>query len=333
VANLAFDAISALKSYHICRVMGRDASHITLEVALQTHPNLVFISEEIAAAAAAVSTTKQTSTTPSTLLDIVEAIASLVIQRAAIGKEYGIVLIPEGLVGFVPDVKLLIEELNELLASSETAVDPNTFDASLLTNEARKLYSVLPEFILRQMMAERDPHGNVQVAAIETERLLGLMVRDRLQQLTEQGLYHGKFSFVPHYFGYEGRCAFPSKFDCDYTYTLGAVAGALLEASRTGMAAIVRHLVRPPHEWEVGGTPLTSMMNIERRKGKNKPVIKKKLVDLQDAPFRTLAKFRGEWMLTDSYRMPGPIQHGGSTEGMLNFTLMLEAEARNKIPK
>lgn len=323
VANLCFDAISALKTYHIVRVMGRDASHITLEVALQTHPNLVFISEEV-------------GSRPETmgLMRIVEEIVDLVVRRAAIGKDYGVVLVPEGLVAFVPDVKQLIAELNELLANAADAVDPSTFDTSLLSKEARGLYEALPDFIRRQLMAERDPHGNVQVAAIETERLLGMMVRDALALRTAE--YRSKFSFVPHYFGYEGRCAYPSDFDCDYCYTLGATAAALIEGGRTGMVVSVRNLVQPPHAWAVGGTPLTSMMNLERRKGKDKPVIKKKLVDLDDAPFRTLQRMRGAWMLEDAYRMPGPVQHGhghghqGEDKEMRNFTLMLEAEDRER---
>lgn len=316
VSNLCFDAVSALKAYHFVRVMGRDASHITLEVALQTHPNLVFISEEIAS-------------TGATLTDVVATIVSMIVERAKIGLHYGVVLIPEGLVGFVPDMKILTDELNEILATVEGAVDPAGFDINQLSVEGQKLYNSLPEFILRQMMAERDPHGNVQVAAIETERLLGHMVRVQLDALSAAKVYKGKFSFVAHYFGYEGRCAFPSKFDCDYCYTLGATAGALLEGNKTGMIASVKNLVEPAHAWVVGGTPVTSMMNIERRKGKNKPVIKKKLVDLHDAPFQALQVVRNDWILKDSYRVPGPIQHAGDADDLRNLTLILEAAARS----
>eukprot|EP00475_Leptophrys_vorax_P023376 TRINITY_DN31_c0_g1_i1.p1 TRINITY_DN31_c0_g1~~TRINITY_DN31_c0_g1_i1.p1 ORF type:complete len:600 (+),score=183.77 TRINITY_DN31_c0_g1_i1:44-1801(+) len=324
VSNLCFDAISALKAYHFVRVMGRDASHITLEVALQTHPNLVFISEEIAASG-------NDGRKGITLVDIVNEICKCIVERAQAGKDYGVILIPEGLVGFVPDMKLLLAELNEILAHREGAIDPAQFDSSVLSEEGRFLYASLPEFILRQMMAERDPHGNVQVSKIETERLLAHMVRVQLESHAANRLYHGKFNFVCHFFGYEGRCAFPSKFDCDYCYTLGSTAGALLEAGKTGLIVSVKNLARPAHEWVVGGTPVTRMMNLERRKGKNKPVIRKKLVDLNDAPFLTLQKFRKSWVLEDDYRMPGPIQHAGSTEDRRNFTLLLEAqERRNK---
>lgn len=317
VSNLCFDAISAMKTYHFVRVMGRDASHITLEVALQTHPNLAFISEEVASGSVS-------------LLGVVEQIATLVVDRASCKKHYGVVLIPEGLVGFLPDMKLLIAELNELMASADEGaqMDPSAFDSAVLTANARKLYDSLPEFILRQMMAERDPHGNVQVAVIETERLLAHMVRTRLDELKRSGEYTGKFGCMSHYFGYEGRCSYPSKFDSDYCYTLGNTAAALLECRRTGMVATVKNLVAEPHEWVVGGTPVTSMMNIERRKGKDKPVVKKKLVDLEDAPFQTLKRLRRSWMLNDDYRVPGPIQHEGSCRDQRNFTLMLEAAAR-----
>lgn len=317
VANLCFDAVSALKAYHFVRVMGRDASHITLEVALQTQPNIVFISEEIAA-------------TGQSLTDIVRVIAQAITDRANSGKHYGVILIPEGLVSFVPDMKILIDELNEVLAHTEGAQDPTSFDTSVLSVEASRLFASLPEFILRQMMAERDPHGNVQVAAIETERLLGHMVSATLTEMAQAGTYKGKFSFVPHYFGYEGRCAYPSRFDCDYCYTLGATAGALVELNKTGYVATVRGLIHPAVQWTVGGTPVTSMMNIERRKGKNKPVIKKKLVDLNDLPFKTLVKKRAAWILSDAYSMPGPIQHAGVAEDLRNMTLVLEAEADRK---
>lgn len=212
----------------------------------------------------------------------------------------------------------------------DEGIDPAKFDSSTLTASAKQLYDSLPEFFLRQMMAERDPHGNVQVAVIETERLLGHMVRIQLEQLHASKQYHGKFNFVPHYFGYEGRCSYPSKFDCDYCYTLGATAGALLEAGRTGYIATVQNLVELAPKWTVGGTPVTSLMNIERRKGKNKPVIKKKLVDLEDAPFLTFKKYRDSWVLTDDYRVPGPIQHAGDTNDDRNLTLILEALARKK---
>eukprot|EP01038_Epipyxis_sp_PR26KG_P014956 gene14956-20119_t len=323
VANLEFDAISALKAYHFVRVMGRDASHITLEVALQTHPNLLFISEEV-------ENSGLVSGKAVTLLDIVDQICALVVERSKIKKNYGVILIPEGLVGFVPDMKQLIAELNEILAHVDGPMDPTIFDSSNLTANSKLLYQSLPEFFLRQMMAERDPHGNVQVAAIETERLLASMTKAKLEQLHSDGSYNGKFNSITHYFGYEGRCALPSQFDCDYCYTLGATAAALLESNLTGYIASVRNLSEPAHLWSVGGSPLTSMMNIERRHGKNKPVIKKKLVDLQGAPFLALQKVRKLWMVDDDYRMPGSIQHSGGTADHRNLTLLLEAESKGK---
>jgi pyrophosphate--fructose-6-phosphate 1-phosphotransferase len=243
ISNLCFDAASALKTYHFIRVMGRDASHITLECALQTHPNLVFISEEV-------------GQTEKPLVQCVEDIVNLVVCRSEKGLSHGVILIPEGLIGFASDMKSLLSELNELLAKTQDSVDPKEFDSSRLTPSSRKLYSELPEYFLRQMLAERDPHGNVQVSMIETERLMAHMVRVRLEQLKSEGRYKGKFNYVAHFFGYEGRCGFPSKFDCDYCYTLGATAGALVEAGRTGLIATVKNLASSAHKWTIGGTSL-----------------------------------------------------------------------------
>jgi len=223
--------------------MGRDASHITLECALQTHPNLVFISEEV-------------GQTEKPLVQCVEDIVNLVVCRSEKGLSHGVILIPEGLIGFASDMKSLLSELNELLAKTQDSVDPKEFDSSRLTPSSRKLYSELPEYFLRQMLAERDPHGNVQVSMIETERLMAHMVRVRLEQLKSEGRYKGKFNYVAHFFGYEGRCGFPSKFDCDYCYTLGATAGALVEAGRTGLIATVKNLASSAHKWTIGGTSL-----------------------------------------------------------------------------
>jgi pyrophosphate--fructose-6-phosphate 1-phosphotransferase len=330
-SNICLDAISACKAYHFIRIMGRDASHITLEVALQTHPNLVFISEEYMAKHAKKSIT---------LMDVVNEILHLILERAALHKNYGVIVIPEGLITHLSDMKQLIEELNELLvANDNAAIDPLTFDTSKLSESAQVLYANLPDFILRQMMLERDPHGNVQVATIELERLIGHMVRIQLEVFREKKIYRSKFTYVCHYFGYEGRCGYPSQFDCDYCYSLGLTAGGLLENQKTSMIACIKNLHLPPSEWIVGGIPLTSMMTIERRLGHMKPVIRKQLVDLHGLPFRSLLKYRESWKLNDDYRVPGPIQLGngsgksGRSEELRTLTLLLEAQQRLKQQK
>lgn len=316
IANICSDAASSLKSYHFTRVMGRDASHITLEVALQTHPNLVFISEELERKQA-------------TLLHVVDEIVEMVVERAKVNKHYGVILIPEGLLGFLTDVKILIHELNEICADKTDSLSPSSFDTSLLSPEALELYSQLPDFIVKQMLAERDPHGNLQVSVIETERLLGNMARKRLDDLKSKGKFDGKFNWYYHYFGFEGRCSFPTKFDSDYCYTLGSTAGALIECGYTSMVATVKNLAKDSQYWIPGGTPMTSLIHLERRRGKVKPVIKKKLVDLDDAPMRTLNKLRKSWLINDEYRLPGPIQHGATASNDVNFTLLLESAARD----
>lgn len=316
IASLSFDAVSARKAYHFVRVMGRSASHIALECALQTHPNLCFIGEEV----------KQQGTT---LTNIVAQIVDLVVQRAADGKNYGIVVLPEGLVEFMPDVEALIGELNEILAGSDA---PLTKDQVLshLKDDSASLFSQLPDHISNQLMLERDPHGNVQVAKIEAERLLIEMVSAQLSVLKKEGTYKGKFGGVPHYFGYEGRCALPSNFDSNYTYGLGRVAAALCCNEKTGYIATLADLTKKPEEWIPAGYPLTMMMNIERRHGKDVAVIKKMLVDLDGAPFVAFAKNRESWRLTDSYRTPGSAQFWGPAADDVTLSLALETATKTQ---
>lgn len=314
VSNLGYDAISAKKSWHFCRLMGRSASHITLEVALQTHPNMALIGEEVIEK-------KQT------LTQVTKSIADLIVERAAMGKNFGVVLLPEGLVEFMPDVDKLILELNEILAGGHLEEDQII---PKLTEQSRFLFRSLPPLIAKQLTLDRDPHGNVQVSKIESERLLIQMVSDELKERSKAGGASCPFSPIPHFFGYEGRCSLPSNFDCNYCYTLGHTAGALIEGGRTGLVATVRHLTKPPEQWEVGGYPLTVMMDIERRKGKNVPVIKKALVDLKGEAFRIFSEQRDSWRLTEDYRCPGPIQHFGPMADSINFTLMSEARDSNE---
>eukprot|EP00871_Galdieria_phlegrea_P002436 jgi/Galph1/3193/GphlegSOOS_G1824.1 len=310
VSNLGYDAISAKKSWHFCRLMGRSASHITLEVALQTHPNMALIGEEVMEK-------KQT------LTQVTKSIADLVMERAAMGKNFGVVLLPEGLVEFMPDVDKLILELNEILAGGHLEEDQII---PKLTEQSKYLFQSLPPLIAKQLTLDRDPHGNVQVSKIESERLLIQMVSEELKERKKAGQTNCAFSPIPHFFGYEGRCSLPSNFDCNYCYTLGHTAGALIEAGRTGLVATVRNLTKPPEQWEVGGYPLTVMMDIERRKGKNVPVVKKALVDLKGEAFRIFSEQRDSWRLTEDYRCPGPIQHFGPMADVINFTLMSEAK-------
>jgi diphosphate-dependent phosphofructokinase len=299
IGNLMRDALSARKYYHFIRLMGRSASHITLECALQTHPTFTFIGEEV-------------RTRKLTLRDIVSQLAKVIEERAAAGKHYGAILIPEGLIEFIPEVGALITELNDLLSQSTTDV------ASRLSPSAHQTFVSLPEAIQKQLLIDRDPHGNVQVSRIETEQLLIEMTA----RLT-------KFSAVHHFFGYEGRSAMPSNFDSEYCQALGYVAARLIQASATGYMAAVRNLARPSEEWTAAGVPLTSMMTIETRHGQPKPVIEKALVDLDGAPFATLQAHRTAWATDDHFRYPGPIQFAGdaSVVEQLPITLILEGGA------
>ena len=296
IGNIQRDANSAKKYWHFIRLMGRSASHIALECALQTQPNICIISEEVEH--------KQM-----TLQQIVDDIARVVAARAEKGLNFGTVLVPEGLIEFIPAMRVLIQELNDLLA------DNKALDLNGLTPASRQLYESLPQAIAKQLTMDRDPHGNVQVSLIETEKLLIEMVARRLAEMKEAGQYKGKFATQHHFFGYEGRCAVPSNFDADYCYSLGQTAATLIAAGKTGYTAIVRNLTRPAAEWIAGGVPITMMMNMERRNGKLKPVIQKALVDLQGKPYQYFVSHREQWALSDdTYIFPGPIQYYGPAE-------------------
>jgi len=322
IGNLMRDAGSAKKHWHFIRLMGRAASHIALECALQTRPNVCLVSEEIEA--------RQSS-----LDEVADAIVGPIVKRAEKGEDFGVVLIPEGLVEFVPEIKGLIAELNDAVAGNEEAVAAlPSFDGQLewfskrLTAPALAALKSMPAEIAREFLADRDPHGNVQVSKIQTERLLIGMVEEKLRALKKQGAYKGKFTPQAHFFGYEGRCAFPSNFDADYCYTLGHAAFALIAAGLTGYLSSARGLAAPAREWVAGGVPLTMMMNLERRHGASKPVIKKALVELDGAPFRALAASRDEWAAGACYRFPGAIQYYGPPEVCDEPTATLRLERK-----
>lgn len=325
VGNIERDSGSGRKYWHFVKLMGRSASHIALEVALQTRPNVALVSEEIEA--------KKLS-----LGQIVDEICASVSARADSGENFGVVLVPEGLIEFVPEMKVLMGELNELLAANEaafnalaTAEEKRSFVAGKLKEPEAKLYTSLPPEIQTQLIWDRDPHGNVQVSRIETEKLLAAMVKARLAELSKAGSYKGKFDWQTHFLGYEGRCAFPSNFDADYCYSLGYTAFALIAAGLSGYLSSVKNLSAPAEEWVSGGVPLVSMMNIERRHGSDKPVIKKALVELDGAPFKAFAAARAAWAKSSDFRVPGPMQYFGSPEvtDRPTETLLLEKGKRS----
>ena len=307
IGNIQRDCNSARKYWHFIKLMGRSASHIALECALQVQPNVAIISEEVEAKRL-------------TLDDVVTYIAEVVAQRAAAGENFGTVLIPEGLIEFVPAMKALIAELNDYLAHHEAefravaAADQRTYIISKLSKDNSELYASLPATVARQLTLDRDPHGNVQVSLIETEKLLAEMVGTKLAAWKAEGRYTGKFSPLTHFFGYEGRCAMPSNFDADYCYALGRTAACLIAAGVTGYMSSVQNLTAPASEWIAGGIPTTMMMNMERRHGEMKPVIQKALVDLEGKPFAFFAAHREEWAKNTSYIYPGPIQFYGAPE-------------------
>ena len=306
IGNIERDCNSAKKYWHFIKLMGRSASHIALECALQTRPNCCIISEEVEAK-------------NMTLADIVDGIADVVAARAANGNNFGIVLIPEGLIEFIPAMKSLIAELNDMLAhhpefAGLDAAAQRAFVLDNLSKDNAATFESLPDGVARQLTLDRDPHGNVQVSLIETEKLLSEMVGKRLAQLKAEGRYVGKFAALHHFFGYEGRCADPSNFDADYCYALGYNAAQLINCGATGYMSSVRHLSKPSAEWLAGGIPITMMMNMEHRNGKNKPVIRKALVDLDGAPFKVFASHRQEWAINTCYCYPGPIQYFGPAE-------------------
>jgi len=307
IGNIQRDCNSARKYWHFIKLMGRSASHIALECALQTHPNVCIISEEVEA-------------NDLSLDEIVNRIARVVARRAAEGNNFGTVLIPEGLIEFIPAMKRLIAELNDFLARNKAEFKMikksvrHSYLISKLSKENAALYASLPEGVARQLALDRDPHGNVQVSLIETEKLLAEMVDSRLSEWKEEGRYRGKFATQMHFFGYEGRCAAPSNYDADYCYSLGYAASCLIRAGKTGYMASVRNTTAPAAEWTAGGIPITMMMNMEQRDGVMKPVIRKALVQLDGAPFRAYAAMRDEWAMTTDYVYPGPIQYFGPSE-------------------
>lgn len=320
IGNIQRDASSSKKYYHFIRLMGRSASHITLECALQSQPIIALISEEVEAKKL-------------TLNDIVEDIVNIIVDRANHGLNYGTVLIPEGLIEFIPAMKKLIAELNDMLAHNDdfaalqSPEEQREYVKSKLTPDSLAIYRSLPKSIAHQLTLDRDPHGNVHVSSIETEKLLIDMVAKRLAQLKAVGKYNGKFSTINHFFGYEGRCAIPSNFDANYTYSLGITASILIAEGKTGYMAAVRNLTDPAEEWQAGGVPITMLMNMERRHGKMKPVIQKALVDLEGEPFKFFAKHREKWADPESdFIYPGPIQYFGPTEvcDQPTRTLLLE---------
>ncbi|MDY2857931.1 MAG: diphosphate--fructose-6-phosphate 1-phosphotransferase, partial [Candidatus Cryptobacteroides sp.] len=309
IGNIERDCNSAKKYWHFIKVMGRSASHVALECALKTQPNICLISEEVAE--------KKMS-----LSQIADYIADSVATRAANGMNFGVAIIPEGVVEFVPEFSVLIQEINELLAGSKadefnalpTWADKYAFIEKGLTKESMAVFAILPQAIQQQLFLERDPHGNVQVSLIESEKLFSALVKDKLEARRAAGTYNGKFNALHHFLGYEGRCAFPSNFDADYCYSLGYNAFMLIQYGYTGYLSKVSNLSAPANEWVAGGMPITKMMNMERRHGEDKPVIKKALVELDGAPFKYFESHREEWAKDTCFVYPGAIQYYGPTE-------------------
>ncbi len=321
IGNIQRDANSAKKYWHFIKVMGRSASHVALECALQTQPNICLIGEEVAA--------KKMS-----LAQIADYIADSVAARAERGMNFGVAIIPEGIVEFVPEFSVLIAEINELLAGEKTAQfsalptwkDKYAFIENGLTKESMAVFAILPESIQQQLFLERDPHGNVQVSLIESEKLFSALVAENLKARKAAGTYNGKFSAQHHFLGYEGRCAFPSNFDADYCYSLGYNAAMLIQYGVTGYLSKVSNLSKPAEEWVAGGMPITKMMNMERRNGQDKPVIRKALVELDGKPFQYFAAHREKWAVDTCFLYPGAIQYFGPAEvcDLTTRTLALE---------
>ncbi len=321
IGNIQRDANSAKKYWHFIKIMGRSASHVALEAGLQTQPNIVLISEEVEE--------KKMS-----LEQIVTSMCDIITKRAEMGKNFGIVIVPEGLIEFIPEMKTMIASLNDLTHELEkdddyqNSANEKKFEiiTSKLDSDNAKVFSSLPALIKAQLLMDRDPHGNVQVSRIETEKLLIEMIRTRLNEMKAQGKYTGKFSDQAHFFGYEGRCAFPSNFDADYCYSLGFNAFALINFGLTGYLSSVRNLTKPAAEWIAGGVPLTMMMNMEKRHGEMKAVIQKALVKLDGPVFKELEANREDWAMNDRYLFPGAIQYFGPTEvcDLTSVTLQLE---------
>ena len=321
IGNIERDANSAKKYWHFIKVMGRSASHVALECALETQPNICLVGEEVAA--------KKMS-----LSAVADVIADSVAARAAKGMNFGVAIIPEGIVEFVPEFSMLIAEINELLAGEKTAAfnalssweEKYAFIENGLSKEAMAVFAILPQGIQQQLFLERDPHGNVQVSLIESEKLFSALVADKLAARKAAGTYSGKFSAQHHFFGYEGRCAFPSNFDADYCYSLGYNAFMLIQYGYTGYLSKVSNLSKPAEEWVAGGMPITKMMNMERRNGQDKPVIRKALVELDGKPFTYFCEHRQQWAEETCFTYPGAIQYYGPAEvcDLTTRTLALE---------
>src|SRR5574344_1236784 len=321
IGNIERDANSAKKYWHFVKVMGRSASHVALECALETQPNICLISEEVQA--------KKMS-----LSSIADYIADSVCARSEKGMNFGVAIIPEGVVEFVPEFSVLIKEINELLAGAKADEfnalpswkDKYAFIEKGLTAESMAVFAILPETIQQQLFLERDPHGNVQVSLIESEKLFSALVKDKLAARKAAGTYKGKFNALHHFFGYEGRCAFPSNFDADYCYSLGYNAFMLIQYGYNGYLSKVSNLSRPASEWVAGGMPITKMLNMERRHGEDKPVIRKALVELDGKPFKFFEANRDQWAVETAYTYPGAIQYYGPSEvcDLTTRTLALE---------
>ena len=325
IGNIERDANSAKKYWHFVKIMGRSASHVALEAALQTQPNITLISEEVEQ--------KKMS-----LSSIIDYMTDIVVKRSEMGKNFGIAVIPEGLIEFVPELKTMIANLNDIMPTLEkdskytsgSDAEKIAIIENTLSSENAGVFKSLPALIKSQLLMDRDPHGNVQVSKIETEKLLISMIEEKLAGLKKEGKFSGKFSTQSHFFGYEGRCAFPSNFDADYCYSLGFNAFALINFGLTGYLSSVRNLIEPANDWIAGGVPLTMMMNMERRHGEMKPVIKKALVELDGPVFKKLEANREDWALNDRYLFPGAIQYFGPSSvcDITTVTLQLESEAK-----
>ena len=325
IGNIQRDANSAKKYWHFIKIMGRSASHVALEAALQTQPNITLISEEVEQ--------KKMS-----LSSIIDYMTNIIVKRSEMGKNFGIAVIPEGLIEFVPELKTMIANLNDIMStlekdskySSGSPAEKVAIIENTLSSENSAVFKSLPSLIKAQLLMDRDPHGNVQVSRIETEKLLISMIETKLAELKKEGKYNGKFSTQSHFFGYEGRCAFPSNFDADYCYSLGFNAFALINFGLTGYLSSVRNLTEPANDWIAGGVPLTMMMNMERRHGEMKPVIKKALVELDGPVFKKLEANREDWALNDRYLFPGAIQYFGPSSvcDITTVTLQLESQAK-----
>lgn len=325
IGNIQRDANSAKKYWHFIKIMGRSASHVALEAALQTQPNITLISEEV-------------EQRKMSLSSIIDYMTDIIVKRSEMGKNFGIAVIPEGLIEFVPELKSMIANLNDIMPSLEkdskysngTDAEKIAIIENSLSSENSSVFKSLPALIKSQLLMDRDPHGNVQVSKIETEKLLISMIETKLSELKKLGKYSGKFSTQSHFFGYEGRCAFPSNFDADYCYSLGFNAFALINFGLTGYLSSVRNLTEPANDWIAGGVPLTMMMNMERRHGEMKPVIKKALVELDGPVFKKLEANREDWALNDRYLFPGAIQYFGPSSvcDITTVTLQLESQAK-----